>query len=604
MMVTLLIMVITATAIMQSISNSQDPALYQQTQDRVQAIKNAIIHVQTVNGVPIVTGFAADMGRLPNNLQELLTYNGNTPNWAAGACYNISDTLQAYTDQQSCLTNSDKWIPVGYGWRGPYLQTAKNPTSDSDAFTDGWGRNYTEPYNPRSATCPNASYQLVLDIDNGEGCHLADTTNYGWYYSAPPLTDANNNANSYNAAAYLQSYGSDRLPDYVHFTTNTYEQDYPANIIQPGTSENPAPLMQPSDWLFNLGNMPISLALNNGQQFVQPASIAVNFSRTQPSPSTIYAQSSSDVPTVCSMVGGTWNGSPAQCIINSTVCGVLGGTWNGPSSVSGTCTLTQLPLASLCTSVAANGSWSSTLNQCTLTSLTQAVCNNNNASASGFTASPYNYNLNGTFSSPNCALPVSPTLAVFCSTTYPSGWTIPKCTLPTVLFQTIGDLTASNGFCAAIGGYVYTGGSTNSPGCFITAPLLPVSPAACTSSTSQCQQNVCLTVFYRIPSSNLPYPPQLALAWPITSTSPASPSPTVMNDGQPHAVNFSSGFAANTVTGIPLVPAGQNAISVTQADPGGQCSGTSWTNPVYPANHAPGPIPQTFLPGQPLIFNW
>jgi len=89
----------------------------------------------------------------------------------------------------------------------------------------------------------------------------------------------------------------------------------------------------------------------------------------------------------------------------------------------------------------------------------------------------------------------------------------------------------------------------------------------------------------------------------------ATSTATVTNDGQPHVVNFSNfsvyDLNATALSTTALVPVGQNAISVTSLDNNGVCSGPVGTGVVtYPANHSSSPIPQTFLPGQPLIFNW
>jgi hypothetical protein len=88
----------------------------------------------------------------------------------------------------------------------------------------------------------------------------------------------------------------------------------------------------------------------------------------------------------------------------------------------------------------------------------------------------------------------------------------------------------------------------------------------------------------------------------------ARSSSTIPNDGQPHDVSFSS-FTATDLSSahnaVPaLVSAGQNAISITQADSDGNCSATSYQNAPYPANHPTTPVLQTFRPGVPLIFNW
>ncbi len=540
LMVALLVMVVISTAVMRSLSGLQDPSFYQQTAERVQAVKDAIIKVQTVNGVPTVSGFVADMGRLPNNLRELLDNSAGNPVWATGAC-----SVTGYTDQFSCGNNSGTWAPypgnTGIGWRGPYIQASKNP-SQADAFTDGWGRDYQEP-GTAQGSC--ASQHWLLDVDNTARCHVDDLSNYGWRFdtldpptqTTPPYTYNSNLLN-------LQSYGSDMLQGQLD-NTNQYQYDYPPSANQP--------VIKKQDWQFDLGPTAIG--------------VTVNLSHTNFNPSTFTATQSSDIQTLCNIVGGTW--ATPNCIINSTLCGVLGGTWNGTTNTSGTCSLTQQPLQSLCTSASANGSWSNSSSQCTLTTLSSSDCTS----------------LGGSYSSGICTLPAPPLLATTCNSFI--GTSSSPCTLPTgsTIFSNTTGISGISGFCSAIGGY------WNSNKCIIEAPF------------SNNLQTICLNIFYRNSTVTPPI---------VTATTKAA----IQNDGQPHTVSF-SGFSVYDQSGAVVIdntnpasphpvpiPIGQNAISVTQANSDGTCTGTPWNNAPFPANHPSTPILQTFLPGLPLIFNW
>ena len=551
LMVALLVMVVISTAVMRSLSGLQDPSFYQQTADRVQAIKDAIIKVQTVNGIPTVSGFVADMGRLPNNLRELLDNSAGNPVWATGAC-----SVAGYTDQLSC---TGTWTPypgnIGIGWRGPYIQTSKSP-SQPDAFTDGWGRDYQEP-GTAQGSCP--SQHWLLDMDNTARCHVDDLSNYGWRSdnrvpSDPSLAQTGTNTNLLN----LQSYGSDGIPDSIRTPTDLYQPDYPAS----------QPVIQQQGWQFNLG----SIIGGN----LSPTSITINMRASGVAFISISGNSA-----LCGMAAGIMN--VTNCNVTQDMCSILNGIWTSSSS---SCTFTAMPLQSLCTN--SGGSWDGT-SKCTIV-MDQITCST----------------LNGSYSSPQCTQTAAsyssaPTLNDTCINLL--GGSTPLCTFT-------GSTTISiAGLCKTFGGAWNNSNSV----CTVGAPLLLGLSQTCTSGSyieqsSLCQmlktQSICLNVFYRYTSTSPPYA-QIAVA-----TAPA----TVSSDGQLHALGF-QGFSVYDLSGTQLInnlsaqnpvaiPAGQNAISVTQANSDGTCTGTPWNNAPYPANHPSTPVLQTFLPSLPLIFNW
>ena len=630
LMVVLTILAVTATILIKSSVGLQDQGRYDQTVDRVNKIKQAIVNVQTVNGVPTVSGFVADMGRLPVCLRELLDgnqCNSNSPTlsdpawgviglcsvpptyatqaicnlasgtWGAiGSCVNVATGITTFTDLATCNSAPGTWrqLTMSVGWNGPYLQTSNNPAQPY-AFSDGWGNDYAFPSTTTASTSCAAPYSLITFPNNQSNCADLDTFNYGWRfdsYDPPNQATPPNATTTYNYLLNLQSYGSDGLPDAITTTNEPYQADYPAtNISQPAATP---PLIHLQDWLFNLGTELTVLNSNSYQPRLQPTSVTINLSHTSPGPLTFTA-TTADLPTVCTMVGGTW--TTPNCMINSTLCGVLGGTWNGTSTTNGSCTLYQQPLQSLCTSRSAGGSWSSASGgQCTLTTLSSPNC----------------ALLNGTYANGSCTIPAPttplPTLATTCAKLSGSG-TPCQLNSTTPIFSNAAGVSGISDFCAAIGAYWNPTALT----CFIAAPLLPFTPSACIANGSaQCTQNICLNIFYR----------NLSAATPIVV---ATASATVTNDGQPHVLGF-QGFSVYDLSGgavidnsnpanppLPVpIPVGQNAISVTQANSDGSlCKATPgttpilpWTNPAYPANHPAGPVPQTFLPGLPLIFNW
>lgn len=102
--------------------NVEDQAKYDETKNRLKMIRTAIIGDtrRTINGRPEISGFAADMGRLPECLRELLTQR---------YC-DDSDDLPPWEQD----ANSQVWA----GWRGPYL-VGNSEISGQVHFRDGYG---------------------------------------------------------------------------------------------------------------------------------------------------------------------------------------------------------------------------------------------------------------------------------------------------------------------------------------------------------------------------------------------------------------------------------------------------------------------------------
>lgn len=147
---------------------------FDDTKSRLQQIRRAIIGdaSRSLNGQADISGFVADMGRLPDNLQELLELGAMSP-W----------------DLSSVQVGDISPVSVEFygGWRGPYLETL--PESDGTRrFRDGWGN----------------------DISGVE-------ENFGWDYSASEVS-----------GVAVISYGRDGIADGAGGSAETYAKDYPA----------------------------------------------------------------------------------------------------------------------------------------------------------------------------------------------------------------------------------------------------------------------------------------------------------------------------------------------------------------------------------------
>ena len=113
-------------------------------------IRKAIIgdSSRTLNGEAELSGFVADMGRLPNCLRELLVP------------LDCNDDIGAANSL--VLWGQDAETQIWSGWNGPYLQGL--PAAGGLKFRDGWG-NVGKAFDPLIATPANY-----------------DSRNYGWLF--------------------------------------------------------------------------------------------------------------------------------------------------------------------------------------------------------------------------------------------------------------------------------------------------------------------------------------------------------------------------------------------------------------------------------------
>ena len=149
--VVLLLITLLANVAVRSSSELAFEARFQQTQERLELIKQAILGnpKQVVNGQQAISGFVADMGRLPISMRELFSLDPYCydPTYAVDVSNDASYGTQAlceaagYTWHIVTGPNNPSANPANLkaGWRGPYLSISDNPTNKT-AYTDGWGR--------------------------------------------------------------------------------------------------------------------------------------------------------------------------------------------------------------------------------------------------------------------------------------------------------------------------------------------------------------------------------------------------------------------------------------------------------------------------------
>lgn len=125
MVIALAILATATTIAIRATSGLQDQARYQATVNTLYNVQSAILgpmNQRNPDGTPLVTGFVADVGRLPNYvagvdpLAELTTNPNNIP----------------FGPVQS---NSDSSITIFSGWQGPYIRLPVGTT----VIHDGWG---------------------------------------------------------------------------------------------------------------------------------------------------------------------------------------------------------------------------------------------------------------------------------------------------------------------------------------------------------------------------------------------------------------------------------------------------------------------------------
>lgn len=272
LIVVLLILITLSTVAVRATSGLKDQVRWEQTRDRYEDIKNAIIGDPelVINGQPDINGFVADMGRLPQNIKELLNQNycdndytkdGETEcttgggNWKTSALSFAGCTDGVSTDKATCEGASEIWYEMD-GWNGPYLLSSEASTEE-DAYVDGWGN-------------------LPADVT---------VLNYGWSFT--PDTDP-----ATNIVMYSLGCASCDSP---------YDDEYPLASTTPGVGTD--------DWQLDLNGNGVSV-------YMEP-----NYSGS----CTVDEYTS---PGTCEIVGGTWTGMCTDgSSSNRWMCWGNGETW-------------------------------------------------------------------------------------------------------------------------------------------------------------------------------------------------------------------------------------------------------------------------------------
>ncbi len=115
------------------VENKSDQIRFEDTRNRLAAIRRAVVGdtSRTLNGQPVISGYVADMGVLPPNLNALIVedYCSTNPALNAGACG------AGWVDQPAYGYNATYGLWMG--WNGPYLTAAE--LVGYPKLRDGWG---------------------------------------------------------------------------------------------------------------------------------------------------------------------------------------------------------------------------------------------------------------------------------------------------------------------------------------------------------------------------------------------------------------------------------------------------------------------------------
>jgi prepilin-type N-terminal cleavage/methylation domain-containing protein len=175
------------------VGEADEQLRYEDTRNRLGAIRRAVLGRGDAVAPGQTSGFAADMGRLPADLGELLE-QGAQPAYAV-----------------------DPATGVGYGWRGPYLHALPSLASGLVEYPDGWGNvagggdeprdfGWVVSLGPAAATLPETLTVVSRGADRADGGSALYSRDYP--AGATPLVTRDDhllNLNGWRVSAVLHN---------------------------------------------------------------------------------------------------------------------------------------------------------------------------------------------------------------------------------------------------------------------------------------------------------------------------------------------------------------------------------------------------------------
>ena len=202
------------------VDNADEQYRFETTKTCLEQIRRAIIGdtSRTLNGQPEISGFVADMGRLPACLRELIE----------GKCADSDPNPVAWKRLPFSAPPGILGELYG-GWRGPYLE-ASSEGGGLQAFRDGWG-------NQGQLNTPTAN-----DFDGRQ---------FGWRFQLKDQ-DGNDTADLDAAESLLlQSLGAD-------FAAGSLDSENPYHADYPSTGN----LVNLPDWAMDISGLVFQLQIN------------------------------------------------------------------------------------------------------------------------------------------------------------------------------------------------------------------------------------------------------------------------------------------------------------------------------------------------------
>ena len=200
LLVVLTILVVLSTVAITSTSGVADQARYEATQRTLQSLSDAVlgpVNQRDADGSLLITGFVADMGRLPQATAET-TSDGGTVFTLKELWTNVNSlpthtVLQAVAPNVNDSSLADPDVYVSTGWRGPYLNLSPGNT----VFRDGWGAELASP----GGTVASVPYALLMNQEGSPitaaGQFIGQVNSFG----ANGVQDANNTGYDLDMAA-------------------------------------------------------------------------------------------------------------------------------------------------------------------------------------------------------------------------------------------------------------------------------------------------------------------------------------------------------------------------------------------------------------------
>lgn len=196
----------------------------QETPKRWDAIRKAILGDGSVDatGNPNLSGYVVDMGRLPQNIRELIEI-GTQPVFDVEFLYKQTETTICVDTPENCYTLEN-------GWRGPYLHTA-----GSTEYRDGW----------RNSGVDGDPVTIADDIE--------DANNFGWQVN---LTSSFSGFEPNQVELTVSSFGFGNIAgaNNVDVDPEGYTADFPVNLNLPIVAEN--------EWLNPNANVSFNIRLS------------------------------------------------------------------------------------------------------------------------------------------------------------------------------------------------------------------------------------------------------------------------------------------------------------------------------------------------------